>query len=177
MPPVQLSGFPRAPQLVGVPGTSKQGQSGATESGASLLLTNPTVTGIGNFTNGGGLAAAFNGVANGYATCARRSLSLSSGDNTIGVDFGTTRVVTSFEIQAPTDDGFRGDGGSGGLVLWASDTALTGGTAVWSGLYAGGAGTVITGTPLLYRARCFWFQWSGNNANALNADRLDYWGF
>lgn len=73
------------------------------------LVSRTAGTAIGNLVNGGGLAAAFDGVT---SQAAASSALINTGDRTIGYigkdwGAGVTRTITGFTAYAPSDQGFN----------------------------------------------------------------------
>lgn len=96
-----LTGLPRAPQLIGLPASTKPGAASSASTAPSLL----SGTGVGVFTS---TSAAFDGVVSkSYTACATRS-STSPYGNYIGLNHGSPFYLRRVLAWAPNDEAFIG---------------------------------------------------------------------
>jgi hypothetical protein len=100
--------------LIGSDGTSTTGGSGNTST-TETQIPQGTGTAIGNLTETGGLAAAFDGVdSQSYTATANRSATNNS--SYIGKTYSPARSVSKMDVHSANDFGYTSGGGNGSLI-------------------------------------------------------------
>ncbi|MBI5165301.1 MAG: hypothetical protein HY985_15525 [Magnetospirillum sp.] len=131
---------------------------------------------LGNLTNGGGLAAAFDGVgAQTYAASANISTSVGGLGNVIGKDFGNVVAIYRIVATASTTYPFLAVSGSVAYqVEYSSDNST------WSvaagGATGGAAGEVLDVSFASQSARYWRLNISGNGSNGVGVAELVFYG-
>lgn len=97
----------------------------------STLWDRTTGTNIGDFTDTGGLAAAFNGVTSDSVAAAATKQTGNLNNGYVGKNLGAAHIIDKIEVWGCTGVGFQGGTGSFSINIYGSNS-LPGGATPWN---------------------------------------------